>query len=130
MRHILLLTLALVLFVALFFYSTTCTDQDILETIDAQPIAANAPSQDVLSPRTIFKNRCQPCHGINAQNHALSTSDIINTWNKQQLIDALLEYKKGARDKKGMGKMMHGQTMTLSDKEITDLANYITTLRQ
>ncbi|KIM09135.1 MAG: hypothetical protein KU28_00380 [Sulfurovum sp. PC08-66] len=92
---------------------------DIDQTQAASTLATTA---------NIYQKRCQPCHGTHGQLSALSKSDIINTWSATKIEQALLHYKHGKRDAKGMGSMMHGQAEQLSDEEIKALANYIATL--
>ena len=83
----------------------------------------NSP-QDNAKAKILF-TKCQPCHGMKAELHALRRSDIIAYYKKDDIIDALKAYQKGKRERHRFGYLMKGIVSDLSDYQINILADYI-----
>lgn len=71
--------------------------------------------------------KCAACHGKNAEKKALGTSQIIQGWDKEKIIQALNGYKNNTYGT-AMKTVMIGQVATLSDEDIAILAEYISGL--
>jgi len=78
--------------------------------------------------KTTFQ-KCSACHGKNAEKKALNKSAIIKDWNASKIEEALIGYKNGTYGGAMKG-LMQSQVNSLSDKEITDLSKYISTLNK
>jgi cytochrome c553 len=131
MRYIIFLTLFLVVVSTLFFYFNSCTHDTKLTDDEITTISLKEANISTLAhgdAASIYHHRCQPCHGKYAQLHALSKSAVINSWSTTQIEEALLAYKLKKRNSKGLGNLMHAQSMNLSNDEIKALAHYISTL--
>jgi cytochrome c553 len=72
--------------------------------------------------------KCAGCHGVNAQNKALGKSKVIKGWKKSKIVKALKGYKKGTYGGAMKG-IMKGQVATYSDKQISQVADYISKLK-
>jgi cytochrome c553 len=109
-------------FLILSFLFFGCQDNSsIIET--KTDYGKNSP-QDNAKAKVLFK-KCQPCHGMKAELHALRRSDIIAYYKKDDIIDALKAYQKGKRDRHRFGYLMKGIVSDLSDYQINILADYI-----
>ncbi|WP_258238501.1 c-type cytochrome [Arcobacter sp. CECT 8986] len=71
--------------------------------------------------------KCSGCHGLNGEKQALGKSQIIQGWDKQKVIDALNGYKNGTYGSAMKG-VMKSQVLSLSDDEISQLGEYISSL--
>lgn len=78
--------------------------------------------------KTTFQ-KCSSCHGQKAEKKALNKSAIIKDWEVSKIEEALIGYKNGTYGGAMKG-LMRSQVSSLSDKEIRDLSEYITTLNQ
>ena len=76
----------------------------------------------------IYK-KCAGCHGLNGEKKALNKSEIIKNWDASKIESALKGYKDGTYGGTMKG-LMKSQVSSLSDKEISELAQYITTLNK
>ena len=110
-----ILVLTLTLFTGCGSNDNSSTSSTIIQTNTTEQNAQAA----------ILYERCQPCHGANAELNALGKSDIIAHYTKEDLRNALLAYQAGTRNTKGMGGLMKGQAAPLSDDDITILSDYI-----
>lgn len=78
---------------------------------------------------TLFKKQCAACHGINADKKALNTSRMINTLDKEEIVNALVGYKEGNSGGK-FKKVKQRLATALSEDDMHALADYIHTLHQ
>ncbi len=69
--------------------------------------------------------KCAGCHGAHGEKHALGKSAIIKDMSKADILKALKEYKAGTRNVHGMGGLMKGQVMSLSEEQMKEIADYI-----
>lgn len=74
--------------------------------------------------------RCQRCHGMKAEKAALTKSDIIARYSKDDLIEALTLYQKGKRDRHRFGFLMKGIIIDLSKNDIRIIADYISNIQK
>ena len=72
---------------------------------------------------------CAACHGANGEKAALGKSLIIQGWPEAKTIEALNGYKAGTLNVHGMGALMKGQAVKLSDADIADLATQIAAMK-
>jgi cytochrome c len=72
---------------------------------------------------------CAGCHGAKGEKPALGKSEIIGGWDESKVIAALNGYKAGTLNVHGMGAVMKGQAMKLSDADIADLAKQISAMK-
>jgi len=126
----------LILFAVPLLCITGCgTSQAILpsdsNTIDIEneaPVSSSLlTSKETATAAELFKI-CMPCHGNKAQLHALGVSEVIATWNPNEIKQALLSYKNGTRDITGNGYIMRGEAMLINQTDIELLSKYIPTL--
>ena len=89
----------------------------------ALPILAN-------SGASIYKQKCQNCHGKNGELQALGRSDAIMGWDKAKTAEALMGYQNGTRNIKGFGGLMKKEAAPYTADEIRDIAAYIATLKK
>jgi len=75
-----------------------------------------------------FMKRCSVCHGENAEKPSLGVSAVIAGWKEEQIIEKLKAYKVGSLNQYGYGSMMGGQATKLSEKQMREVAKYISTL--
>ncbi|AXX93113.1 cytochrome c [Malaciobacter molluscorum LMG 25693] len=71
--------------------------------------------------------KCSGCHGINGEKEALGKSHIIKGWDKEKVVEALKGYKNGTYGSAMKG-VMKSQVISLSDEEIDQLGEYISSL--
>lgn len=128
MKNTLFITLLLALGAFVFFMYSNVQHTDALENVTIEVLELNTTPVDT-TVKQLFTTRCMPCHGKDAKGQALSTSDVISHWNEKKIQMALLGYKEGTRDSKGLGSMMHAQTRDLNRSQIHQLANYIASQR-
>lgn len=76
---------------------------------------------------TIFK-RCAVCHGENGEKKSLGVSEVIAGWKEDKTVERLMGYRSKRLDHYGFGNMMYGQATKLNDKEIHEVARYISKL--
>jgi len=71
---------------------------------------------------------CQGCHGITGYKNAYPSYNVprIGGQSQQYLVNALTEYKKGARKHP----TMQAQSESFSDHDIADIAAFLSTLKQ
>lgn len=72
--------------------------------------------------------RCAVCHGEHAEKKSLGVSEIIAGWKEDKIIERLTGYKAKKLNQYGFGNMMYGQATKLSDKEMREVAHYISKL--
>jgi cytochrome c553 len=68
--------------------------------------------------------KCVGCHGANAEKKALGRSAVIKGWSVSKTTKALKGYKNGTYGGAMKG-LMKGQVASLNDKQIKELAVYI-----
>lgn len=76
----------------------------------------------------LYKKKCASCHGTNGEKKALHVSRILNTLDKQEIVNALLEYKNGTYSGK-FKSLKRGLAGKLREDEINTVAAYVQTLR-
>ena len=74
--------------------------------------------------------KCAACHGKKGEKKALGKSQIIAGQKEAKTLEALKGYRTGKRNVAGMGALMKGQVVALSDADLKALAKYITTLKK
>jgi len=74
--------------------------------------------------------KCSACHGASAEKQALGKSEVINSWNADKIETALMDYKAGTRNTKGMGALMKGQVAQMNESQIKMLAKHIVSLKK
>lgn len=82
---------------------------------------------EVVDGQKLFAS-CSSCHGQKAEKSALNKSQIISTWDKQKIKNALIGYKNGTYGG-AMKDIMKGQMANKSDAQIEALADYISKLK-
>jgi len=78
---------------------------------------------------TTITNQCSTCHGSKMERSAYGVSKKVNSLSKDEIISTLRAYKSGSKNSYGMGEVMKSQLNSLSDKQLTELADFIPTLR-
>jgi len=77
--------------------------------------------------QSIYK-KCSGCHGEYGETKAFGKSALIGTQESNLTIKELTAYRNGELNQYGLGNIMKMQLITLSDKEISEVAEYIQTL--
>ena len=78
----------------------------------------------------VFKKyKCGICHGDKAQKKSLGVSEVISTWQPEQIVEALKGYKAKTRNKYNFGSMMSGKAVKLDEAQMNEVANYISGLK-
>lgn len=72
--------------------------------------------------------KCSGCHGLDGKSKALGKSAVIAGQSADELIEKLNAYKAGKRNVAGMGTLMKGQVVSLSESDILAVAQYISGL--
>ena len=79
---------------------------------------------------TLYKQKCQNCHGESGQLSALGHSEAIMGWEETKTVMALHGYRDKDRNTNGMGTYMKIKMRSFSDEDINALAKYISTLKK
>ena len=98
---------------------------------DNEGYYVNPPKLITLQEKTgaeIYKS-CAMCHGVNGEKKALGVSAIIAREDINITISKLHAYKKDSLNIYGMGNLMKGQVAHLNNKQIEDLAIYISQMQ-
>lgn len=85
-------------------------------------------TQAIADGQSLYKN-CAGCHGDKGETKALQLSSLIAGQDKEKTILQLTAYKNGELNKYSLGNIMKMQVATLSDEDIAELADYISTLK-
>ena len=72
--------------------------------------------------------KCMSCHGRNGEKFALGKSKVIGGDNKEAILYQLQEYKAGRLNQYGMGALMKGQVVGLTDNELELVSEYVSRL--
>ena len=109
---------------------TTIKTEPIVEKIkDPAPLIEKVQKIVTTPDASVTYKKCAGCHGLNAEKKALNKSEIIKDWDAARIENALKGYKNGTYGGTMKG-LMKSQVSSLSDKEIVELAQYITTLNK
>jgi cytochrome c553 len=73
--------------------------------------------------------KCAGCHGANGEKAALGKSAIITGQDAAKTVEQLNAYKAGTLNAHGMGAVMKGQVASLSEADITAVADYIAAMK-
>ena len=85
-------------------------------------------TQAMADGQSLYKN-CAGCHGDKGETSALQLSALIAGQDKNKTVLQLTAYKNGELNKYGLGNIMKMQVATLSEDDISDLADYISKLK-
>lgn len=77
----------------------------------------------------VIYKKCATCHGNQGEKKALGRSEVIQGWPGAKVEEALRAYKNGKRNVHGMGALMKGQVLSMSDADIKAVADYISKLK-
>ncbi len=75
-------------------------------------------------------SKCVGCHGSAGEKKALGKATVLQNVSKEDINKALLGYKAGTLSKFRMGGLMKSQVSKLSDDEILELSEYISTFKK
>ncbi len=79
------------------------------------------------SPADLYK-KCASCHGEDGRHKAFGRSEKIGGKSKEEILKKLLFFRSLSADATGTSKVMRKQLKNLSQKEIEELAEYISKL--
>ena len=79
---------------------------------------------------TVYKQKCQNCHGKNGELSALGKAEPIAGWDKTKTAEALAGYQNGSRNIKGLGAVMTKGVSSLSADDINNVSEYVSTLKK
>lgn len=74
--------------------------------------------------------QCSGCHGQEGDRPALGKSNLLQGQSLIELIQKLNDYRNKERNNKGMGLLMTGQVNDFSDKDIVNVATYISSFKK
>jgi len=99
-------------------------------TLDNSIVTTTGNSGNINSSENSQKiyDKCAGCHGVNGEKFALGKSKVIGGENKEALLYQLQEYKTGGLDQYGMGQLMKGQVVGLTDSELESVSEYVSKL--
>lgn len=113
---------------------TVTQAKEIVSTLNAKTAQTATKAEEVATTKVqiqtgsdLYTQRCASCHGNDAKKSALNSSKVIAGWSVQQTEDALKGYQAGSYGGKMKG-IMQAQSKSLSDIEITRIAEYISLL--
>ena len=90
-------------------------------------VATVVKDETPVNGHTLYLQKCASCHGKNGEKPALNKSQIISGWNEEKTFKALKGYQDGSYGE-SMKAIMKGQVSTLSDEQMSAIAEYIATL--
>ena len=97
----------------------SAVEKEVEQAFEAQSVA--------MTGQMIYTQKCNSCHGAQAERKALGVSQVISTWNEDEIINALKGYKAGTYG--GARKMiMAPHAKSLSEEDMRNVAQYITNL--
>ena len=99
--------------------ATTAVKEKTAELTEAAT-AALTPA----SPPAAY-DKCKGCHGVDGKMKALGKSAVIAGQSKEEIITSMNEYKAGTKNVAGMGTLMKGQAVSMSDADIEAVAEYL-----
>jgi cytochrome c553 len=73
--------------------------------------------------------KCASCHGQKGEMKAMGKSAVITGQDAAKTVEQLNGYKAGTLNLQGMGAVMKGQVVALSDADIKALADYIAAMK-
>lgn len=73
--------------------------------------------------------KCKGCHGADGKTVALGKSAVIAGQDKAALITSLHEYREGMKNVAGMGGLMKGQVVSMSDEDFEVIAEYLSAIK-
>jgi cytochrome c553 len=82
---------------------------------------------EALAPATppAAYDKCKGCHGVDGKTAALGKSAVIAGQSKEAIIASMNAYKAGTKNEVGMGALMKGQALSMSDEDIEAVAEYL-----
>jgi cytochrome c len=78
-------------------------------------------------PADVFKG-CAKCHGKDGRNTAYGRSDVLAGQSVKDLKDSIMFFKKSTFERRGVMLVMSKQVKHLSEKDVENLAVYISKL--
>ena len=101
-----------------------CTMSDKGERLKCYDDISMFGKNTIKNGKELFK-KCAGCHGASGEVMALGKSAVLAGQSESELVTKLKEYKLGTRNIVGMGMLMKGQTLSLSDDDIRIVSKYI-----
>jgi cytochrome c len=77
----------------------------------------------------VYNQKCSRCHGIDGNKIALGKSQKISNIESSVIEGDLIAYKNGVLNKYRMGSLMQRQLADISNEEIKELSDYISTFK-
>lgn len=87
----------------------------------------NARGNTSTRPVDVFKG-CAKCHGKDGRNTAYGRSDMLAGQNVEDLTESITFFKESTFERRGVMLVMSKQVKHLSDKDIENLAQFISKL--
>lgn len=84
----------------------------------------------IASDGAALTSKCAACHGAVFEKSALGQSAIVSGQSAMEIYGKLIAYRGGTRNAAGMGALMKGQVASMSDNDLWEVANYITSLSE
>lgn len=112
-----------------YAYTNTneCTMTNKDERLKCYDDIAKNNTETIKIGKEIF-TKCAGCHGAEGKTKALGKSEVIAGQAVANLVAKLRGYKAGTRNVHGMGMLMKGQAASLSDENLKNVAEYISSL--
>ncbi|PID47752.1 MAG: cytochrome C [Proteobacteria bacterium] len=88
-----------------------------------EEVKKETPSANLDVGKTLYAS-CISCHGSKAEKKALGKSQIIATWSKDKIVQALEGYKNKSYGG-AMKNLMYPQASKLSKEQMEQIAEYI-----
>lgn len=102
-------------------------DKELTQKAETVKAVATEAIASISAPAAYAK--CKGCHGVDGKTMALGKSAVIAGQDKAALIASLNEYKAGTKNVAGMGGLMKGQVVSLSDEDFEAIAEYLSAIQ-
>jgi len=100
---------------------------ELKDTAETVKVATTEAIASISMPAAYAK--CQGCHGVDGKTVALGKSAVIAGQEKATLIASLNAYKAGTKNVSGMGALMKGQVVSMSDEDFEAIAEYLSSVK-
>jgi cytochrome c553 len=84
---------------------------------------------DVSEGKKLYNNKCARCHGEKAEKSSYVDARNLITLSKDTIVEQLRGYKRDSDYGKNTGLIMRAEALSISDKQMKDVAAYIETLK-
>ncbi|MDR0579940.1 MAG: c-type cytochrome [Campylobacteraceae bacterium] len=92
-------------------------------------IFGSSEQTNISKGKASYEKKCIYCHGENAQKSSYPNARNLITLTKDEIAEEVRSYRRDSGYSKGTGFIMRSQAVTVNDKEVRDIADYIDSLK-